>query len=389
MDVYRTKILIFVFIILLFLPLVNAGLNINTEKGDVDFDKNVTIKSTGTGFVPYIGATGNVDLGVYDLTADWILAKINWSYIQNIPAGFQSKAGGGPYLYNTTSTIYLNGTVANNTWVPYTGATKDVVLGRYNFSANATSFTGNMSISVDGDAEIVLDSATNEDSCLILQETDNLGFNFCYDGSGTNRWVVRNNNGTIWFEIERDTGETRIYNNTIINGNLTVDDYITSSNVFIPQYLFSHNNATIPVFGASTWTNVTFDQEDSDIKQGISHTYNDNTNHTFTIMDSGIYDISYDVDVEDTSASASNIDVAIRLVNSSGDEVIGSVFEADITKQGTEVELSHRFLINSLANQVYYLQFVAQDADVQISTHGTFGDHPESASIVINKVANL
>ena len=28
-------------------------------------------------------------------------------------------------------------------------------------------------------------------------------------------------------------------------------------------------------------------------------------------------------------------------------------------------------------------------ADVQISTHGTFGDHPESASLVIKKVANL
>ena len=34
-------------------------------------------------------------------------------------------------------------------------------------------------------------------------------------------------------------------------------------------------------------------------------------------------------------------------------------------------------------------QFVANDVDVQISTHGTFGVSPESATVVIKKIANL
>ncbi len=174
-----------------------------------------------------------------------------------------------------------------------------------------------------------------------------------------------------------------------ISGGLVVTGNITSENVFIPQYLFMHTNVTIPVLGVDTWTNITFDQEVSDIKQGISHTRDSDFNNTFMFMETGVYDVSYDVDVEDTSASASNIDVAVRMVNSTGGEVIGSVFEADITKQGTEVELSHEFLIEVVDNQRYSLQFIAQDVDVQISTHGTYGDHPESASIVIKKVANL
>ncbi len=38
---------------------------------------------------------------------------------------------------------------------------------------------------------------------------------------------------------------------------------------------------------------------------------------------------------------------------------------------------------------VAVVQFVADNSDVQISTHGTFGDHPESATITIKKIANL
>ncbi|KKL09290.1 hypothetical protein LCGC14_2567310, partial [marine sediment metagenome] len=97
----------------------------------------------------------------------------------------------------------------------------------------------------------------------------------------------------------------------------------------------------------------------------------------------------YDFDVEDTSPSASDIDVAGRLIYVNGTEVIGSEFETDITKQGASTELSHDFLAKFNGGDIVVFQFVANDVDVVISTHGTFGDHPESASIVIKKIANL
>ncbi len=174
-----------------------------------------------------------------------------------------------------------------------------------------------------------------------------------------------------------------------ITGNLNVTGNITSENVFIPQYIFSHTNETIPLTTASVWQNVTFSQEVADLNFGFTHNHSNSTNHTFTFSQSGIYEINYDFDVEDTSVGASDIDVAGRVVHFNRTEVIGSVFETDITKQGTEVEISHDFLASFSAGDRIIFQFVADDADVQISTHGTFGVSPESATIVIKKIANL
>ncbi len=193
---------------------------------------------------------------------------------------------------------------------------------------------------------------------------------------------------TNFAKIIIDTA-TDILGDLFVSGNINATGNITSANVFIPQYVFSHTNQTIPVLGASTWTNITFSQEDADIKFGINHIYNDNTNHTFTITEDGVYDIDYNMDVEDTSPSASTIDVAGRVVYFNGTEIQGSVFELDIIKQGMEVELSHNLLAKLSAGDIIIIQFIASNSNVHISTHGTFGDHPNSASIVIEKVANL
>ena len=233
---------------------------------------------------------------------------------------------------------------------------------------------------------------------LVFTEFDNKNADFSvpeqnrpelwmHDGSATLGNLLKlYHDGTMGvFEAK---GGINLSENTIVEGNLTVSGNITSANAFIPQYLFSHTNKNISVAAVDVWTNVTFDEEDSDIKMGIAHTFNDDTNYTFTIMESGVYDISYDYDVEDTSVSASDIDVAGRMAYLNGTEIKGSVFETDIVKQGAEVELTHEFLIDCVANDVLMFQFIASDPDVRISTHGAYGDHPESASIVIKKIAN-
>lgn len=168
-----------------------------------------------------------------------------------------------------------------------------------------------------------------------------------------------------------------------------ISNILISENVFLPQYIFSHTDKTQLVAGVNTWTNITFDQENADIKRGIAHSGIDQTNDTFIIMISGIYNIDYDIDLEDTSPSASDIDVAARLIFTNGTEVIGSVFETDITKQGAEIELSHNFLVEAAAGDQFVFQFIAQDTDVVISTHGTYGDSPESVTIIIHKIANI
>ncbi len=172
--------------------------------------------------------------------------------------------------------------------------------------------------------------------------------------------------------------------NTNTSGNATAE------NIFIPQYIFPHTNETIPLTGANEWTNVTFGEEVTDLKFGIAHTHNDRTNTTFTIRDDGIYFSNYDYDIIDTSAAASDIDVAGRMVYANNEsEIIGSIFETDVIKQQVESELTHNFLVNLFAGDQVMFQFIATDADVKISDHSTFGEHPVSASIIINKIANI
>ena len=244
----------------------------------------------------------------------------------------------------------------------------------------------------NGDFHFVTDNSGSPISTMIIenegairQPTDTK----YYQGGASDVSFSYNSTDWVFNPREVGTGDGWLLDDWHVTGDLNVEGNTTSENVFIPQYMFAHNNATIPVLGVGVWTNITFDQEDSDIKYGITHVFDDSTNHTFMLMDPGVYDISYDIDVEDTSPSASDINVAVRVMNSTNEEVIGSVFEADITKQGAEVELSHEFLVRSLGNELFYIQFTASDGDVQVSTHGTYGDHPESASIVIKKVATL
>ena len=141
--------------------------------------------------------------------------------------------------------------------------------------------------------------------------------------------------------------------------------------------------------GAGAWTNITFTQEEVAIKQGITHTHNDNTNTTFNVNTDGIYYISYNYDVIDTSVSSSDIDVAGRVIWVNGTEIDGSVFETDITKKLIETELSHEMLARLKEGDKILFQFIAQNANVVISTHGTFGNHPESVSVIIEKRYNL
>lgn len=164
---------------------------------------------------------------------------------------------------------------------------------------------------------------------------------------------------------------------------------LDTSNLFVPQYLFTHTNETITIISASVWVNITFGQEATDLQQGIIHNHSASNNHLFTVETSGLYDVEYKLAVQDTSASASDIDVAARAVFLNGSEILGSVFETDIIKQGVDAELSHSFLVRLEAGETFYLQFTATDNDIELSTHGTFGDHPDSVTIDVQKIANV
>lgn len=202
-----------------------------------------------------------------------------------------------------------------------------------------------------------------------------------------------NNENTREFIVSKDSlvaGEGTVLFNITEKGNAKLPlGNLTSENVFVPQYAFAHTNRTQPVLGANIWTNMTFNQEATKVKFGITHTFDDNTNHTFTINEDGVYNLEFDFDMIDFSASATIIDMAGRVIFSNGTEIDGSAFETDITRVQVETELSHSSLARLRSGDVIIFQFIADDADVSVSTHGTFGTHPDSATIIIEKVANI
>ena len=107
---------------------------IGTDLNDMLMTKNFTISDIisvagSSTYVPYTGATTNVDLGAYDITATTFikLGGLSTEFL---------KADGSvdPSTYLTTS-------AATSTYVPYTGATGDVDLGIYRLTSTSLRIT--------------------------------------------------------------------------------------------------------------------------------------------------------------------------------------------------------------------------------------------------------
>lgn len=337
--------LIFLVLFILIIPFVSSATN-NPQThnashiypqifttGNYSFLDNVSIGDT---------ITGNKSVMSGNSTADWFQGLFNWTIISDFFTWTGSILG-----FNSAK---LNNTIRN---LPTGNSTLEIATVIRNYpTGNTTAEIQTASAGSGGNTSKELSSWFN------------------------NSERTFNRSGTIIFPAN-------------YKDNLNVTGNITSENVFYPQYIYAHTDKTIGVAGANIWTNMTFDEETTAIMFGISHTATDDTNETFMVMEDGIYDIDYDFDLEDTSPGASDINVAGRLIFTNGSEVIGSVFETDIVRQGAEAELTHNFLARCKAGDSFKFQFVASDADVQVSTHGTFGDHPESATILMMKVANI
>lgn len=196
--------------------------------------------------------------------------------------------------------------------------------------------------------------------------------------------ITIKNDGKVGIGTTSPTHKLNVIGDANITQSLFVDGENVTDDVFVPQYIFSHTNESQTII-QNVWTNVSFDHEVDLLKRGITHTFNDVTNDTFTIGSTGVYFIDYNYDIVDSAANP-GADVAARvLVNNV--EVPGSVFETDTSKQSAEIELSHETLGTLNAGDILKFQIISDDATVSIETHGTFGDDPDSASIIIEKIS--
>jgi hypothetical protein len=106
-------------------------------KADGSVDSNVYLTATSlVNFVPYTGATANLNLGTFSITANSII-----------------KVGGGPTQFlkadgSVDSNSYLTLSAASTTYVPYTGATANISLGVW--SLTGYDITAGNSLNTNG-----------------------------------------------------------------------------------------------------------------------------------------------------------------------------------------------------------------------------------------------
>jgi len=150
-------------------------------------------------------------------------------------------------------------------------------------------------------------------------------------------------------------------------------------------YIFAHTNNTMNVGSAGIWYNISFDEEESTPKSKIDHTYNDNTNDTFTIIENGYYDISYSMSFSDASASPSG-HIVMRVVKN-GVEISGTLLEEDSTKQYSDFTISNGAFVYLIIGDKIKFQFTSDDTDVSLTSHRTYGDHHDTAILKIIRIA--
>lgn len=183
----------------------------------------------------------------------------------------------------------------------------------------------------------------------------------------------------FWSRTNNNLFPTNIGDDVNVTGN------ITAANVFLPSHLFVHTDRTISMRVSGQWENVTFDDNDIDLKARINHTSQASGNDTVTFVDEGIYELTYALDFIDSAPNPVS-DTAVRFLRNDV-EINGSVFESDANRQNAEYEISNVIHAKFNSTDTLKIQFTSDETTVSMSSHNTFGVHPDTATMTIERFA--
>ncbi len=164
-------------------------------------------------------------------------------------------------------------------------------------------------------------------------------------------------------------------------------EVVAIEDFLLPQHIFAHIDDTIAVAVGGTFQDVPFDQEASTPKTGIEHDHTSNPEQ-FKIKKAGVYVINFTMDFID-SAVTPDSHIAIRVVKN-GSEILGSLAERDISgtpQSDKDKTITNSILVTCALDDIIKLQFTADDITVSLASHGTYGDHKDSAIVNIFRIA--
>ena len=117
----------------------NSNETKNFEIGDI-INLAASIIVPPGGFVPYTGASSNVDLGAFALTTSYLTSNLGM-FIDGAISLNGDEGLTGEFLVSQGPGATPSWTNPSSVFVPYTGATADVDLGSYDIDADAATFS--------------------------------------------------------------------------------------------------------------------------------------------------------------------------------------------------------------------------------------------------------
>lgn len=329
----------------------------------------------GLGNMTKLGTEETAPLPAVDLNLTLNGTQGNVSYLSGSVANF-TVTGNISALANLTANI--TGFTDNSSMTPYSHFT--AITCTENTTYNITAFIGNSSW--------VGTNETHFATCYPPPPPPEYGISIAIieerEYNWFERWLYNRYKEIMRFGFI--IGNLRLGGHNITDvTNIIADGNITAENVFIPAYLYHHVNTSIYATTAGLFYNVTFN-ETCVLFERVIHVCDDATNDTFTIVDNGIYRITYIMSFQDT-APAPDGHISTRLVRNE-DEIFGSLLESDTTKQNADTLIPNSNVIVSLnAGDRIQLQFAADDNTIRLGTHTTYGDHADAAIITIRRIA--
>ena len=118
----------------------NSNETKNFEIGDIiNLASSIILPQVAGSYVPYTGATTNVDLGAYGLTTSYLTSTYGM-FIDGAISLNGNEGNTGEFLVSQGPGATPSWTNPSSVFVPYTGATTNVDLGVYDINADAATF---------------------------------------------------------------------------------------------------------------------------------------------------------------------------------------------------------------------------------------------------------
>jgi hypothetical protein len=304
--------------------------------------------SAGTGFVPYVGATQDLNLGIRGIQANGVSLG---SMTVSGPSTFAGAVFDGSNSLGTPGQV-LSSTGAETLWinppaptglVPYTGATQSLNLGLQNIQA--------------------------QDAVFFSMTVNNLVVfpGLVIDGSGSP--------GTPG-QILSSTGSEVLW----VDPSSVVDSYKGS---------FYDNSNQALTAGANQAVPIILGQTDAAATNGVS-VVTDGTNLTrITVANAGVYNISFSAQLSNGTGSSHVADFWLRKNGQTAAfNVPNSNRNIHVQSNTSDVMAAWNYFIALNANDYIYLMWTANSLAVSINPDSSTAVKPSGPSVVvtINKI---